>query len=214
MLRIHWRKQVEETMQTVPMRLRPARGFACFLAAVLILALSSGAWAQKKKKSDDGDNSTPVALLPVPDSDTIEQDIGEMLAAFQVGDVEGLHKYYSDNVVFVSAAFAPPVIGWKNYEPQYEAQKAAFQGMQIIRRNTLIIVHQDVSWVTYEWQFATMLNGKPYSAQGQTTLILNKVNDKWLIVHNHTSQIYPDEQQAAQSQQAPAQYSQQPAAAR
>ena len=201
-------------MHTVPVRFAPIRGFVCFLTAVLILALSSGAWAQKKKKSDDGDNSAPTQLLPVPDSDTIEHNIGEMLAAFQVGDVEALHQYYSDNVVFVSSAFAPPVIGWKSYVPQYEAQKAAFQGMQVIRRNTLIIVHQDVSWVTYEWQVATMLNGKPYSAQGQTTLILNKVVDKWLIVHNHTSQICPDEQQPAEAQQAPEQYSPQPAAAR
>ncbi len=91
-------------MHTVPARFTPARGFACFLAVVLILALSHPAHGRKKKKTDDGDNSTPVAPLPVPDSDTIEQDIGEMLAAFQVGDVEALHKYYSDNVVFVSAA--------------------------------------------------------------------------------------------------------------
>jgi ketosteroid isomerase-like protein len=201
-------------MHTVPVRFAPARGFACVLAVVLILALSSGAWAQKKKKSDDGDSSAPAQLLPVPDSDTIEHNIGEMLAAFQVGDVDALHQYYSDNVVFVSAAFAPPVIGWKNYVPQYEAQKAAFQGMQLIRRNTLIIVHQDLSWVTYEWQFATMLNGKPYSAQGQTTLILNKVADKWLIVHNHTSQICAEQQQSAEAQQTSGQYSPQPAAAR
>jgi len=201
-------------MQTIPARFTRARGFVCFLAVVLILALSSGAWAQKKKKSDDSDNSTPLTPLPVPDTNTIEQDIGEMLAAFQVGDVEALHKYYSENVVFVSSVFGPPVIGWKNYVPQYEVQKAAFQGMQLIRHNTLIIVHQDVSWVTYEWQFATMLNGKPYSAQGQTTLILNKEADKWLIVHNHTSQICPDEQQPASAQQTPAQYSPQPAADR
>lgn len=201
-------------MQTVPVRFTPVRGMVMFLAAVLIFALSSGAWAQKKKKSDDGDSSAPIAPLPVPDTNTIEQDIGEMLAAFQVGDVEGLHKYYSDNVVFVSAAFAPPVIGWKTYVPQYEAQKAAFQGMQLIRHNTLIIVHQDVSWVTYEWQFAAMLNGKPYSAQGQTTLILNKVADKWLIVHNHTSQILPEQQQSAAAQQTPGQYSAQPTVAR
>jgi ketosteroid isomerase-like protein len=201
-------------MLTVPVRFTPARGFVCFLAAVLILALSSGAWAQKKKKSDDGDNSPPAQLLPVPDSDTIEHSIGEMLAAFQVGDADALHQYYSDNVVFVSSAFAPPVIGWKSYVPQYQAQKAAFQGMQLIRRNTLIIVHQDISWVTYEWQFAALLNGKPYSAQGQTTLILNKANDKWLIVHNHTSQICPDEQQPASAQQTPEQYSPQQGAAR
>lgn len=199
-------------MQTIPARFTRARGFACFLAAVLILALSSGAWAQKKKKSDDSDDSAPLTPLPVPDTATIEQDIGEMLAAYQVGDLEALHKYYSDNVVFVSSAFAPPVVGWKNYVPQYQAQKAAFQGMQLIRRNTLIIVHQDVSWATYEWQFATMLNGKPYSAQGQTTLILTKVADKWLIVHNHTSEICPDEQRPAHAQQTPARYTPQPAA--
>ena len=37
-----------------------------------------------------------------------------------------------------------------------------------------------------------MLNGKPFSARGQTTLMLNKVGDNWLIVHNHTAQICPE----------------------
>ena len=99
----------------------------------------------------------------MPDSDTIEHDISEMLGAFQVGDVEAMHKYYSDNVIFVSDGSGPPVIGWKNYVPQYQAEKAAFQGMQLIRRNTLIFVHQEVSWATYEWEFDSTFNGKPFS---------------------------------------------------
>ena len=124
-----------------------------FIAAMLILAFSSGAWAQKKKKSTTQMIPRRWQAAARPGSDTIEHDIGEMLGAFQVGDVEAMHKYYSDNVIFVSAGSGPPVIGWKNYVPQYQAQKAAFQGMQLIRRNTLIFVHQDVSWATYQWEF-------------------------------------------------------------
>ena len=169
------------------------RGLAIFTAAVLIFVMSSSAGAQKKKKSASADDSAPLQGLPVPDSDTIEHDIGEMLGAFQVGDVESMHKYYSDNVIFVSAGSGPPVIGWKNYVPQYQAERAAFQGMQLIRRNTLIFVHQDVSWATYEWQFESSFNGKPFQAHGQTTLVLNKVGEDWLIVHNHTSEANPEE---------------------
>jgi ketosteroid isomerase-like protein len=64
--------------------------------------------------------------------------------------------------------------------------------MQLIRRNTSIFVHADVSWVSYQWEFDSTFNGKPFSARGQTTLVLNKVGDNWLIVHNHTSEICPD----------------------
>jgi len=169
-------------------------GLAIFTATVLILALASSSWAQKSKKSDAGDGLTLPQALAMPAADVIERDIGEMLGAFQVGDVEAMHKYYSDNVIFVSAGSGPPVVGWKNYVPQYQAEKAAFQGMQLIRRNTLIFVHQDVSWATYQWEFNSMLNGKPFTAHGQTTLVLSKVGDNWLIVHNQTAEVCPDEE--------------------
>jgi ketosteroid isomerase-like protein len=61
--------------------------------------------------------------------------------------------------------------------------------MQLIRRNTYIFTHGDVAWATYQWEFASSLNGKPVNARGQTTLVFNRVGDRWLIVHNHTSQL-------------------------
>jgi len=171
-------------------------GFACLLAAILILSISFNASAgQNKKKNKNTDTSTqPAATTPPvsgPDSAQIDNDIGEMLAAFQLGNVDMMHKYYSDNVTFVSGNYEPPISGWQNYVPLYQRQRGAFQGMQITRRNTEIFIHADVAWAAYQWEFDALLNGAPYAMRGQTTLVLNKVGDNWLIVHNHTSEIYP-----------------------
>src|SRR4029077_18141583 len=71
--------------------------------------------------------------------------------------------------------------------------------------NTDVFVHSDIAWASYQWEFLSSYQGKPYSAHGQTTLILQKEGDNWLIVHNHTSQVCaqaPDPPQQPQSQPA------------
>ena len=164
------------------------RIFRALATVIVLLLFTSSSWAQKKQKKPDNSDQ-PLPALPVAPSDQIDHDIGEMLGAFQVGDVEAMHKYYSDQVTFVNGNFEPPIVGWQNYAAAYQRQKAAFPGMQLIRRNTYIFTHGDVAWATYQWEFASSLNGKPVNARGQTTLVFNRVGDRWLIVHNHTSQV-------------------------
>jgi ketosteroid isomerase-like protein len=163
------------------------------LAVALGFAIPAAAYsAQKTKKpKKDTDSSQPAPAVPNSDVQDIDHDIGEMLGAFQVGDVELMHKHYADTATFVSGAFEPLVMGWQNYVARYQSQRAAFQGMQLIRRNTYIFTHGDVAWASYEWEFDAMYNGQPYSLQGQTSLVFNKVGSDWLIVHNHTSQVVP-----------------------
>ncbi len=183
-----------------------ARRFAVCLIALLMFAVSaSRADNQKNKKNKDSSASDqPATPMPsLPDTDQIEHDIGEMLGAFQIGDIDTMHKHYSDNVTFVGGTYAPPIVGWQNYAALYERQKAAFQGMQLIRRNTLIVAHTDFAWATYQWEFDSSVNGRPYSLRGQTTLILNKVNGNWLIVHNHTSALYAEAAPSTAQQAAP-----------
>jgi ketosteroid isomerase-like protein len=190
------------------------RWFGLALAAVLILCVSPGAWAQKNKKNkntDDSSSATDQTGQPAVSGsvfDQIDTDIGEMLGAFQLGNVDLMHKHYADNATFVSGAYAPPVVGWANYVPIYQRERAQFQGMQLIRRNTYIYTHADVAWASYQWEFESILNGQPYMARGQTTLVFTKVGDNWLIVHNHTSEICLDEasrqMSAAPPSQAPA----------
>jgi ketosteroid isomerase-like protein len=181
----------------------PSRRIAGVLAAIVVLALScSSSFAQKNKKNQttqpsQDDAANPVPMPPSSDADQIEQDIGEMLAAFQLGKIDLMHKYYADNVTFVSGDFAPPVMGWQNYVPLYERQKAAFQSMQIVRRNTIVFPHGDVAWAMYQWELSALVNGAPYGVRGQTTLVLSKVNGNWLIVHNHTSLIPAEATQTA-----------------
>lgn len=184
-----------------------ARFFFACLTAALILATSYGASGnQKNKKDKTADASAqPSPMPPIPDTEQIEQNIGQMLAAFQLDNVNMMHKYYSDNATWVSSDYEPPVIGWQNYVPLYERSIAAFQGMQLNRRNTLIFTRGDVAWAAYQWEFDSTFNGQPYTLRGQTTLIFNKVAGNWLIVHNHTSQVYPAAAPAQRQQTPPSQ---------
>ena len=182
-------------MKTKLVNFACARWLTGMLAAVLILAVSSSALAgpqtNKKSKVKTNDQTDPIAppMPPGSDADQIDRAIGEMLAGFELGNVEMMHKYYSDNVTFVSGAYEPPIVGWQNYVPLYQRQRAAFQSMQLVRRNTIIFPHGDVAWAMYQWEFDSLMSGQPYSMRGQTTLVFNKIGGNWLIVHNHTSEI-------------------------
>jgi ketosteroid isomerase-like protein len=168
------------------------RCWACLAAAAFIFAVSSGTGdAQKKQAKESQQSAKALPVLPVPVAEQIDHNIGEMLAGFQIGDAEMMHKFYADNATFVRGSYDPPVAGWQNYAAVYNQQRAAFQGMQLIRRNTFIFTHGDAAWACYQWEFVSQLNGRPYEARGQTTLVFNKVGENWLIVHNHTSEIYP-----------------------
>ena len=160
-------------------------------AVIAILLLSSAASAQKKNKKDQPPvDTSPMPTLPMPVPDTIDNLIGQVLGAYQAGDVASMHKFYSDNAVFVRGTYEPPMVGWPNYAALIQQQRAAFQGgISVIRRGTSIYFRGDVAWASYQWQFDGMYMGKPYSARGQTSLVLTKEGDNWLIVHNHTSQI-------------------------
>ena len=181
------------------------RGCACVAAAALILSVSPIEAGQKNKKQKNSDAPSDSAALPAlpntpqVESNTINEDIGEMLGAFQIGNDELMHKYYSDDCTFVQSTYDPPVIGWQKYAALYDREKAAFQGMQLIRRNTDIFVHGDVAWASYQWEFDGMVEGRPFTTRGQTTLVLTKVNGNWLIVHNHTNEVMaePTQQTAA-----------------
>ncbi len=166
---------------------------AGLLAASLILTLVAPAYAKQKNKknksSDDSSQQNPVPIPPAPPADQINLDIGEMLGAFQLGDVAMMHKYYADDATFVSGEWAPPVVGWMNYVPLFKREWSAYQDIQLIRRNTYVFTHGDVAWASYQWEFDAMSNGEPFQARGQTTLVFNKVGANWLIVHNHTSEV-------------------------
>jgi len=165
-------------------------GVLWIIAAVFLLACALPAGAQKNKKNKQTD--TPPAdssntIIPMSDEHLIDYTLSEVLGAWQVGDIEKLHKDYADDVSIVSGSWGPPVIGWANYAAIYQQQRARMQQVRLDRLNTFIKVSGTFAWACYQWDFAAVVDGQPVASQGQATVVLEKRNNHWVIVHNHTS---------------------------
>jgi ketosteroid isomerase-like protein len=166
------------------------RAAGVLLLLALSLASAGTAAAQKKKKGDDSQPTPPASVTnAIPDDQRIDNTISEMLGAWQVGDTEKLHKYLADDVSVVAGTWTPPAVGWADYLAAYQAQRARIQQVRLDRSNTLIRIAPGgtVAWACYQWDFSAVVDGTPSAAEGQTTLILEKRGDAWIIVHNHTS---------------------------
>ncbi len=154
--------------------------------AMLFVTIVLQSVAGQKNKKDKNQPPTDSAV-PLSDDDAIEHGISQMLAAWQIGDGEGMHPLYADDVLVVSGAWDPPVSGWPAYLRVYQAQRTRIQSIRIERSNTFRKVEGDSAWATYQWELSGVMDGAPAVAHGHTTLFFEKRNGKWLIVLNHTS---------------------------
>ena len=164
---------------------------AAWIALSLILmagATPAAAQKNKDKKKDQPPADSQANFRPVtPDSQMVDQIVGEALGYWQIGDVESLHKYYAEDVVVVSGMWEPPVIGWSNYAKAYQEQRSRVTGGRIERSNTLSKVIGNSAWATYQFVYVAMVDGKVAQFHGHTTLVLNKQGDRWVIVLDHSS---------------------------
>ncbi len=183
---------------------RPSRGFSLFLVLGLSLALATAASAQKKKKNDTPPPAPTDNTAGMPDEQRIDYLISEMLGAWQVGDIDKLHKCIADDVSVVNGFWAPPVIGWENYLAEYKSQRARTQQVRLDRTNTYIRLAGKFAWASYQWDFSAVVDGQPSAAQGQTTLVFEKRGDVWVVVHNHTSLVQASQPVAPASTITPA----------
>jgi ketosteroid isomerase-like protein len=161
------------------------------ILALAWMAVAVPTSAQKKDKNKNA--PAPVtedefkSAMHMPDSQAIDQAIGEAIGYWQIGDAEDLHKYYSEDVVLVSGAWEPPVIGWDNFLKAYQAQRAQVSGARMDRSNTVIKVNGNSAWATYQFTYVAQMDGKVVQFRGHTTLILAKQTDRWVITLNHSS---------------------------
>ena len=148
------------------------------------------AGAQKKNKNAPPAPDPGVDLqsaMHTPDAQAIDQTIGEALGYWQIGDAESMHKYYADDVVLVSGAWEPPIIGWDNFLKAYQVQRAQVSGARMDRSNTLIKVNGNSAWATYQFVYVAQTEGKVAQFRGHTTLFLVKQGNRWVITLNHSS---------------------------
>jgi ketosteroid isomerase-like protein len=157
------------------------------LGVALLLAYVPQAGAQKKKKNEQPGSVDSKPMIPMGDEQQIDYLISEMLGAWQLGDIDKMHKDYADDVSVVNGMWAPPIFSWTNYLAIYQQQRMRMQQVRMDRSNTYIKVNGNVGWACYQWEFSGTVDGQPSSARGLTTLVLEKKGDHWVIAHNHTS---------------------------
>jgi ketosteroid isomerase-like protein len=176
-------------MKRIAMKCLPISGIRIAVTLVL-LAIALPAFAQKSKDKKDTQpaaNSQPDINPLLPDSQVIDQTVGEALGYWQIGDLDSLHKYYSDDVVVISGLWEPPIIGWANYAKAYAEQRAHVSGQRMDRSNTVIKVNGNSAWATYQFIYLANVDGQVAQFRGHTTMVLNKQGDHWVIVLNHSS---------------------------
>jgi ketosteroid isomerase-like protein len=184
-------------------RAAAAAGLIFVLFGSLAIQAAPGAQNQRNSKDKKQAEMPPLSsVMPLPDAQAIELMVSQMLGAWQIGDAEMMQKHYADDVLVVSGAWEPPLQGWKNYLRAYQAQRARTQSARMDRRNTFIKVQGDAAWCTYQWEFNGQVDGNPSSAEGHTTLVLQKRAGNWIIVLNHTS-IVPTPQRPVPASAAP-----------
>jgi uncharacterized protein (TIGR02246 family) len=171
--------------------LRRMTALLATLAVAFSLAAAPGAYGQNKKKKKNEppkiDNNSSNPIVPLTDEQQIDYMLSEYLGAWQLGDTERMHKFYSEDVSVVSGAWSAPVLGWTNFLALYQQQKSHMQKVRLDRMNTYIKVNGTTAWACYQWDFDAEVDGTPTAARGQTTLVLVKRDTRWLIAHDHTS---------------------------
>ena len=165
------------------------RSLAAGMIALLIPCAISAAQKKGKPKDLPKNQPDPSTQALLPDAQRIDQELSEMLGAWQVGDVNMLHNYYAEDVTVVSGAYEPPLTGWPAYLDAYQRQRQRLSSVRLDRRNTFIFVRGGVAWADYQWEFQAQVDGAPTVGRGHTTLVFEKRGDRWLIVHNHTSAV-------------------------
>ncbi|HEY6129204.1 MAG TPA: nuclear transport factor 2 family protein [Candidatus Acidoferrum sp.] len=160
------------------------------LVVFSLFAVPAHTQQKSKKKKNEApavDNNSANPIVPLTDEQQIDYLISEVLGAWQIGDSARMHKNYSDDVSVVNGGWAPPVLGWANYEALYKLQRAKMQQVRMDRSNTYIKVNGNTAWACFQWEFAAVIDGSPSAARGHTTYIFIKKDNHWLIAHDHTS---------------------------
>ena len=177
--------------------------FGRIAGILLVLGLLAGAVGgeaqndkKKKKKNDASATDTSGTIIPLSDEQQIDYMISEVLGAWQIGDTVRMHKSYVDDVSVVNGGWAPPILGWANYETLYKQQRAQMQQVRLARSNTYVKVNGATAWACFQWDFAAVMNGTPSAARGQTTYVLVKKDNHWMITHDHTSIVQSAQQPA------------------
>ena len=114
----------------------------------------------------------------------------EVLNAWSAMDPDTAAKYYAKEADLVF--FEPAPFQYKGWDEYYLGTKKLFQNYQSlsIRLNEDANVHWkgDLAYATATWNvLGTLADGTPQKLDLRWTVVLERRNGEWLVVHEHVS---------------------------
>jgi len=140
----------------------------------------AGCSAERKEEEEGQHSSTDASnmMIPLPDEQQIDYALRNA-GAWQIGDIEKLHRIMPDDVSIVNALGAP-IIGWNNYLAIYQQQRARMQQVRMDRSNTYIKVSGTVAVGVLPVGFCRHRRWTAKLIAGAYHGGLGKRNNRWL----------------------------------
>lgn len=148
----------------------------------LLMFLSAVAVAQSASKSQLKTNSSQAQIRDLYD---------RWAKAFEARDIDGIMAVYAPGETVVAYDIVPPLQykGNAAYRKDYADFLDQFDGpIHVEFRDLRIVSSGDVAFIhALERVTGKMKNGQPLDLWLRATSGLQKINGKWLIVHDHIS---------------------------
>ena len=120
---------------------------------------------------------------PNPDRAAAQAVITSLGEYFQAGDMEAAETLFRSGGMHILTDDAT-THGWVEYRDQHLAPELAIEGLRYAHTAVEPVVRGNVAWVAFRRE----ISGTAMAAsEGRGTAVLEKVDDRWVIVHLHMS---------------------------
>lgn len=109
-------------------------------------------------------------------------------AAIEKGDLQALDKIWSNDKAVLVFENGGVNEGWENYRNKHLAPELkSFKDLKFAVSDIAVKADKKIAWATYKYTLAADFNKQKIDTGGVGTMIFEKKDGKWLIVHSHTS---------------------------
>ncbi|MEQ9398940.1 MAG: nuclear transport factor 2 family protein [Longimicrobiales bacterium] len=135
------------------------------------------------------------SAVPLPAQDRSDADVEavretiESYARFaQAGDIEAMGRLFKPGRGVHIIEGAGVDHGWEEYRDHHLAPElAAFENFRYRYFAVEPVVRGDVAYSAFRYELSASVEGRPIDVEGRGTMVLERIEGRWLIAHSHTS---------------------------
>jgi ketosteroid isomerase-like protein len=138
-----------------------------------------------------GDVRTPSGRAPEADSTSVRLVAEAVARAFESGDIATVDSLFGDSLTVFH--WDQVTTGRASYVDYLESQVGALDDRRVRLQDITVKLARNSAWATYGFTCEGTRNGEPIEVRGVGTMILQRSQSRWQIVHIHTSVTHGDD---------------------